>query len=137
MKTKNLILFVLFGLMVLPGISQNSNGRFGIEISVGPSFAIQKLGGADLNTGVGIKGILHFRVLPHTGIYAGWGWNKFSADNSFAGTNTDFEETGYVYGLQFKHPIGISRTAWYLRAGGLYNHIEMENERLVTQPDKA
>jgi opacity protein-like surface antigen len=38
-----------------------------------------------------------------------------------------FEETGYVLGLNFTHPIGTSKLAYYLRAGALYNHIETEN----------
>lgn len=40
----------------------------------------------------------------------------------------DFDETGYAFGLQFAHPIGQSESvALQLRAGGIYNHIEMEN----------
>jgi opacity protein-like surface antigen len=61
------------------------------------------------------------------GAYGGWGWNKFSADQSFAGDNVDFEETGYIFGLQFLHPIGSGAMNGFVRAGGLYNHIEIEN----------
>ena len=46
----------------------------------------------------------------------------------FAGSNTDFEETGYVIGLQFKHPVDGFLSSYYLRAGALYNHIEVEND---------
>jgi hypothetical protein len=32
-----------------------------------------------------------------------------------------------VFGLQYKHAIGSTPLSYYLRAGGLYNHIEIEN----------
>ncbi len=50
-------------------------------------------------------------------------------NTSFAETgDTDFEETGYTFGLQFIHPLGTSEKISYLiRAGGIYNHIEVEN----------
>jgi outer membrane autotransporter protein len=67
--------------------------------------------------------------MPHLGAYVGWGWNQFKSDNnSFAGTgDTDFEETGYTFGLQFIHPIAESSTSYLVRIGGIYNHIEVEN----------
>jgi hypothetical protein len=124
--------------MALIAVAQNNNvshttdepnpGRWGFEFNLGGSFATQKLASSNLNTGLGFEGIFHYRFLPHTGIYAGWGWNKFSSDNSFAGSHIDFEETGYVYGLQFKHPLKNKAISYFFRAGGLYNHIEMENK---------
>jgi len=128
MKTK-----VIITLMVLTSIfntisAQENEKRFGFELSTGASVATKKLGGSTLNPGVGFEGIFHYRFMPHTGVYGGWGWNKFGADESFAGIDVCFEETGYVFGLQFKHPIGERATSYYFRAGGLYNHIEIENE---------
>jgi len=107
---------------------ESNTRRWGLELNVGGSFATQKMAGSSLNAGMGFEGMFHYRFLPHTGMYAGWGWNKFSADHSFAGANMDFEETGYVFGLQFKHPIENTAMSYFLRAGGLYNHIEVENE---------
>lgn len=65
--------------------------------------------------------------MPHLGAYTGWGWNKFSTDDTFAGSNIDVEETGYVLGLQFKHPINSTPISYYVRLGGLYNHLELED----------
>jgi hypothetical protein len=48
-------------------------------------------------------------------------------DQSFAGSDASFEETGYTFGLQFIHPIGESNISYLARAGGTYNHIEIEN----------
>ncbi|MGQ7869900.1 outer membrane beta-barrel protein [Sunxiuqinia sp. sy24] len=127
MKTKGLTLFGLIILLSVSSLAQEKNKRFGFELSSGVSIASQKLADVNLNTGLGIEGIFHYRFLQHVGIYAGWGWNSFGADNSFTGNDVCFEETGYVYGLQFKHPIGNSPISYYLRTGGLYNHIETEN----------
>lgn len=132
MKTK-VFLSGVFILFFISGIfAQSSDKRWGFELSAGPSVATQKLGGSTLNPGVGFEGIFHYRFMPYTGIYGGWGWNKFGADESFAGNDRDFEETGYVLGIQFKRPFGESSTAYYLRAGGLYNHIEIEDGGDVT-----
>lgn len=132
MKTKVLLVTAIMLGSIFSINAQESDKRFGFEASAGASVATKKLGGSTLNPGVGFEGIFHYRVLPHTGIYAGWGWNKFGADESVFGNNIDFEETGYVFGLQFKHPFGESKTSYYLRAGGLYNHIEVENGGDVT-----
>lgn len=128
MKTKVFATVVVLVSFFTSAMAQDRDKRFGFELASGASFATSKLNDASLSTGGGIEGIFHYRFMPHTGIYAGWGWNRFSSDNSFAGKNIDFEETGYVIGLQFKHPVGNSPFSYYFRGAGLYNHIEIENE---------
>ncbi len=78
------------------------------ELRPGINFATQDLGNAELKTGFGFEATIGYRFMPHLGAYVGWGWNQFKSDNaSFAGTgDTDFEETGYTFGLQFVHPLG-------------------------------
>ncbi|MCK7537573.1 MAG: hypothetical protein MZV63_44770 [Marinilabiliales bacterium] len=49
------------------------------ELNEGASFATRKLD-ANLNTGFGFEGIFHYRFMPFTGVYTGWGWNKFASD---------------------------------------------------------
>lgn len=107
--------------------AQNSEKRFGFEVNAGPSLATKELNNTSLNTGGGFEFLLHYRFMPHLGAYAGWGWNRQSADHSFAGNDVSFEETGYVFGLQYLHPIADSPFSYYARVGGLYNHIETEN----------
>lgn len=65
--------------------------------------------------------------MPHLAAYTGWGWNRFTSSQSFAGSNMDFEETGYTLGLQFIHPVASSKINFVIAAGGIYNHIETEN----------
>ncbi len=126
MKTK--LFFSLAALLIATSLNaQNQNPRWGVELNGGISFATSNLAEASLNTGGGFEANFQYRVMEHTGLYAGWGWNKFSADHSFAGENADFEETGYVFGLQFKHPLRTTPLSYYARLGGLYNHIEVEN----------
>jgi opacity protein-like surface antigen len=128
MKTKLLLVLGMVAVFALNGKAQNNEKKFGFELSSGASFATRQLAGTDLKTGFGFEGIFHYQFMSHLGAYAGWGWNRNSAKESFAGSKTDFEETGYVFGLQFKQPIGNSPASWYARAAGLYNHIEIENE---------
>ena len=128
MKTKAIILSsFLFLLTVIQVKAQEKTKRFGFEFSTGASFATSEPNNVRLNPGFGFEGIFHVRVMEHAGIYGGWGWNRFGSDESFAGDDACFEETGYVFGLQFKHPVGTMPLSYYLRAGGLYNHIEVEN----------
>lgn len=129
MKTKVLFASLLMATFFVSSsiMAQENDKRFGLELSAGASWATSKPGNTKLNTGFGFEGLFHYRFMPHTGVYAGWGWNRFGADDSFAGSDVCFEETGYVFGLQFKHPISTWPIAYYLRAGGLYNHIEIEN----------
>lgn len=127
MKTKVLMTILMFLSLTFNSYAQEKDKRFGFELSTGVSFATSKIENTTLKPGFGFEGIFHYRVIPFTGVYAGWGWNRFEADNAFAGSDQCFEETGYIFGLQFKHPFGNSKTSYYLRAGGLYNHIEIEN----------
>lgn len=127
MKSKELVAVIILSLFAINGFAQNQQSRFSFEINSGPSIANRELGGADLNIGAGFEGIFHYRIMPHLSAHLGWGWNKFSADQSFAGSNMDFEETGYIFGLQFKHPFNSRSTSWFVRASGLYNHIEIED----------
>jgi len=127
MKTKVLITILVLLSLTLSSSAQVKDKRFGFELSTGVSFATSKIENTTLKPGFGFEGIFHYRIIPFTGVYAGWGWNRFAAEDSFAGSDMCFEETGYVFGLQFKHPFGDSKTSYYFRAGGLYNHVEIEN----------
>lgn len=105
--------------------------KWSVELRPGINFATKDLGDAELKTGLGAEFAVGYRFVKHLGAYLGWGWNQFKSDNSsFAGMgDTDFEETGYTFGLQFIHPIGSCDNISYLvRLGGIYNHIEVEND---------
>ena len=98
------------GILLLVNIQvMSAQSRWSVELRGGADFATQDLGDASLKTGFGFEGTAAYRFMPHLSGYAGWGWNQFSADRSFAGTDMQFEETGYTFGLRFLHPIGASK----------------------------
>ncbi len=102
--------------------------RVSIQLRPGVSFATTRLGDADLKTGYGIDGAIGYRIVPDIALYAGWGWNKFSAAQSFAGTDMDFEETGYAAGMQLFHPFSNDLPFdYFLKAGVILKHIEVES----------
>jgi len=116
---------------VLMGISQEgwSQKNWTLEFRPGANFPASDLNSnTPLKTGLGVEGIISYNFIPNFGIYAGWGWNKFSSDQSFAGANMDFEGRGYTYGLQYYIPISLTgETKVFFRSGGLWNHIVMKN----------
>ncbi len=104
-----------------------AQNKWTLTFRPGVNFATKDLGDAKLKTGFGLEGTIAYNFMPNLAIYTGWSWNKFSANQSFAGANMDFDETGYCFGLQIVQPFGSSKTGFMLRGGGLYNHIEIEN----------
>ncbi|MDZ7847987.1 MAG: opacity protein [Owenweeksia sp.] len=77
--------------------------------------------------GYGMEGVFSYRFLYSLSVYGGWSWNHFEAEQSFAGNDVGFEETGYTFGLRFIYPLDNDYFGILLGAGGLYNHIELEN----------
>lgn len=128
MKTRIFLTAIVMSLLALTTTAQENFKRFGFEIRPGVSHATTELGDADLKMGLGFETMFEFRFIENASVYAGWGWNKFAADDSFAGTDMDFEETGYVMGLRYTQPLNEdSPVALFARAGAIYNHIEVEN----------
>jgi opacity protein-like surface antigen len=126
MKTKGFALIMLV-LVSMGCFAQEPEKRFGFELNTGASMATKKIGDAETNLGFGFEGTFQYRVVSNFGVYAGWGWNRFGAESSFAGDDVCFEETGYVFGLSYVKPIGSKNLSYYVKAGALYNHVETEN----------
>lgn len=120
LSTAVLIIFLLFNQTI-------AQDKWGLEFRPGINYATQNIADADLGLGFGAELTIAYRFMPHLAAYAGWSYNNFAVDQSFAGADASFEETGYTFGLQFIHPIGESEIKYMVRAGGTYNHIEIEN----------
>ena len=105
----------------------HAQDRFSLHFRPGVSFTVKDPGEADLETGFGFEGSMAYRFMPHLSVYAGWGWNRFKANDSFAGDQMDFEETGYSFGLQFVHPFFKLPFDYFVRAGLVTKHIELED----------
>ncbi len=124
---KYILAGIAFIALIMTTQTANAQKRWSMELRSGANLPTAKLGNTSLDTGFGFEGSFAYRFLPNLAAYAGWSWNKFPAAESMLGSNVDFEETGYLFGLQFIHPIAASKINYLLKAGGTYNHIETEN----------
>jgi len=120
LSTAVLIMFLHFNQTI-------AQDKWSLEFRPGVNYATQDIADADLGLGFGTELTIAYRFMPHLAAYAGWSYNNFAVDQSFAGPDASFKETGYTFGLQFIHPIGESGLSYLVRAGGTYNHIEIEN----------
>lgn len=115
---------VLIGIF---GINCQAQENFSAEFRPGLSFPVDDVAGTKVNPGYGFEVTIAYEVLQDVGIYAGWGWNKFNADNAFLSQRIDIEESGYTGGIQFKHRIKNSSISYLIRGGAVYNHLELED----------
>lgn len=106
---KYLLAGVTLIILIMTTQVANAQKRWDAELRSGANLPTAKLGNASLDTGFGFEGSLAYRFLPNLAAYAGWSWNKFSANESMLGSNVDFEETGCLFGLQFIHPLAASK----------------------------
>lgn len=109
--------------MSLNSIAQE---RWAVELRPQVNFPTQQPDDFDLNTGYGFEAMLSYNLMPHLGVYAGWGWNSFGVDQDLEIDDLEFEETGYSLGLRFIHPITPS-LSYLLGAGAIYKHFEAED----------
>ena len=103
-----------------------AQSRWSLEVSGGAAFPTRTIDGADLNNGGGFGANLRLHVQPHLAAYGGWEWHMRQTTQLVPAQTLDLNDNGYTFGLRFDHPLIASVTGW-LRAGGLYNHIEIEN----------
>jgi hypothetical protein len=126
MKTKLFIALAIFAVITTSGNAQEKDKGFSFELNGGPAFPTKEFV-EGIRIGFGFEGTFQYRFMPHTSVYGGWGANWLSTESTNSENNMDYEETGYVLGLDFRHPIGDTKLSYYVRAGALYNHIEIEN----------
>lgn len=122
-------LFVAFAILLLTSTFNQTlaQDRWSLELRPGINYAVKDISDADLKLGFGGELTAAYRFLPHLSGYVGWSYNNFAVEQSFAGPDASFEETGYTFGLQFIHPLGELNIDFLIRLGGTYNHIEIEN----------
>lgn len=130
MKTKVLLVLTLSTIISVSAVAQESKERFAFELNGGISFpTLEFVEG--IRPGFGFEGTFQYRFIPFTSVYGGWGTNWLSTESDNSVNNMDYEESGYVIGLDFRKPIGSTRLSYYIRAGVLYNRIETENSEGV------
>jgi hypothetical protein len=106
----------------------SAQDRWSVELAGGAAMPTTEPGAITLDAGFGGEGRVAYRFMPHLSAYAGWDWHRFAIDTPAIGAETDLEETGYAFGLQFQHPIaGTDGLALAVRLGATLNHLELEN----------
>lgn len=125
---------------LLIGRPAESQDRWTLDVRGGPALSIRDVGEDELNTGFGFEGSVGYRLFQYIAAYGGWDWHRFSADQSFAGPNTNFVESGFAYGVRFERPYSgetASGLAYRLRIGGTYQQIEIEDQDGGTTVDSG
>jgi len=125
MKNNAIVLTATF--LFFTTLTLNAQRPWSLELRGDAAFPTQQLGDADLKTGFGLEATLAYQFVPGLSAFAGWGWHHFSSDGAFAGIDADLEETGYTFGLRWQRPLGGGAFDYFVSAGALYNHIEVEN----------
>jgi hypothetical protein len=67
---------------------------FGDGLRVGPDFATQDLGDANLDTGFGSEVVLSYRFLSHLGAYGEWGYGRASIHRSVCACSSECARAG-------------------------------------------
>lgn len=137
MKNLNVLLIrLIFVFVSSTSLAQNS---WSIEFRPEINFRTQDFGDAKLKTGYGFEVDVVYNFIGRFGAYFGWGYKTFSSENiSFAGTLNDFNETGYLFGLQYTSPfIKSNSLSYFLRTGLNYNKIEIKNSNGKTISDSG
>lgn len=116
--------------VVMANQSAMAQNKWQVALRPAVNFPTEELGEIDLETGYGFDASIGYQLVPSLWVNAGWGWNHFTSDQALV-ENLDFEETGYMLGLQLTPSIGQSRFAFVVGGSAIYNHIEVEDDNDV------
>lgn len=125
-------LLLAAGALLAPAALVAQSSPFSLEARTEVAVPLQDFGNVEPGTGVGFGADVFYRLVPHVAAYAGWAMHHFSFD---AGPGEiDIEQTGYTLGLRYEHPFrgegaaGAREPAWWVNAGGILGHFELEDE---------
>lgn len=118
--------------LILANSPAAAQQRWAVELRGAGAVPTRQIEEDDLGAGLGFEGAVRYGFRSRLAAYAGWDWIRFSPDDSFAGSDMEFEVTGYTFGLRYERPFageeGVPDTwAWWARAGGIFDHVEIEN----------
>jgi hypothetical protein len=122
--------FLVLGLLGPFTVGQ-AQERWDLDFRTGIALPTQEVVGEELGAGLGFQGTVAYRLQQHLWAYGGWDWHHFNPEESFAGDDLDFEETGYALGARFEHPFGGESgdgSAYRIWVGGTFSHVEIENQ---------
>jgi len=117
--------------LLLAASAAGAQERWAVELRGAGAVPTRQVEEDDLGPGLVFEGSVGYAFRPRLGAYAGWDWIRFTPGDSFAGSEMDFEETGYAFGLRYEQPFPGRGTAdgwaWWIRAGGIFDHLEIED----------
>ena len=121
---------ILAAALLASAVPLQAQGRWASEFTAGPAVPVSDLGDLKLDAGLAFGANASGRIMPHLAVYGGWDWVHFSSDGIGGSGELDIEETGYVLGLRFEHPLRgeVGFPMLRLQAGSTYKHIEIEDE---------
>lgn len=124
---KTIKIFSLFVLIILITQTLTAQKNFAFDLRGGVNVATEDFGDADLNTGCGLD--VQFMYLPvsHFGVFAGWTYNNTDTDRTFVGNNVEYEENGFMGGIEFNYPVFTPEIGLFIRGGALYNKLEVND----------
>jgi opacity protein-like surface antigen len=114
-------------LMLVAVAPAQAQAPFSLELRGGAAIPAEDLGDTELKTGGGFGFTASYLFLQHTLVYGGWDWQRMNTKARGAGPTMHVENTGYAFGLGFEHPLFEAVGGW-VRAGGIYQHIELEEK---------
>ena len=116
-------------LIAVSAYEAQGQGRLTVDLRGAVATPTGKVAGAELGTAIGFGGVVALRLSGSVHAYGGWDWMPFSVDQSFAGNDLTFVETGYTFGLRLERAMRTGgRAALRLEGGGTYKHVEIEND---------
>ena len=127
---KSLIRIALLAAIPAFATSVSAQQPWSVELRAGGAFpTVDMVGDLGTGNGIAIEGNVSYDLLPFLGVFVGWDWVGFTPENSFAGTDIDFEGTGYLAGVQYQRAVteALPFEIW-LRAAVRYDHLELEDD---------
>ena len=101
--------------------------RWTAEVRLGVNVAAAEFNDVDLKRGAALEMGIGVRVARDLFAYGAWDWQNRAAKTGLFGATVDVEDTGYAFGLRYVVPVSGRVKPW-VRAGGLFNHVEIEDE---------
>ncbi|HCV15244.1 MAG TPA: hypothetical protein DF637_02770 [Rikenellaceae bacterium] len=105
------------------GDGYSLKNRFSFEYNSGFSYLIDVPEIFEINLGMGADGIIGFDAYKNIGVFAGWGFNSFNNEYLY------LDESGIMYGFQYKNVIHESRFSYIIRAGAIYNQLKLKGSK--------
>jgi hypothetical protein len=120
-------LYVIFFCLILAASkSATGQSRWGIDCKPSLNFPTLLFSGIKLQPGFGFDAQVTYHVAGNVSVYGGWVWALFP-QNKTDGNALRVQRLGSSFGLKFTQPINKYNLEYYVKGGGLHQHLSIEN----------